>query len=78
MIRRSHGHPHPFLGGRDIKTAPAGKSCGNIMKMVLPDSQFGTGQFCKSLQDRQKSRIKLNITGTFTPLVRIEETIVPD
>ena len=27
--------------------------------------------------DRQRSAL-LNITGTFTPLVRIEETIVPD
>ena len=29
-----------------------------FMKVILPDSQFGTNQFCKFLQDRQKSRIK--------------------
>ena len=52
------GHPHPLLSSHDIKTAPSCKSSGNIVKVILPDSQFGTNQFCKFLQDRQKSRIK--------------------
>ena len=38
MIRHSHDHPHPFLGGRDIKPAPTGKDRGNIVKVILTDS----------------------------------------
>ena len=33
---------------------------------------------CCSLAAQWHSHLWLNITGTFTPLVRIEETIVPD
>ena len=43
MIRHSHGHAHPLLSSRDIKPAPTGKNRGNIVKVILPDSQFGTG-----------------------------------
>ena len=59
----------------------------NGMYYIVPSSVPGCPQCGGEMKIRDSKRRKvifadgtvdMNITGTFTPLVRIEETIVPD